>query len=190
MFSLKVDEDIELRSVVEKDAEEILEIVKRNYEHLHPFLHWVTEDYSLESAQDFIRQTQKAIAENTSRTFGIYYHEKIVGVISFVNFNWKNRSAEIGYWIDKKHEGDGIITESCKALINYAFEELRMNRIEIRCATENIRSRAIPERLDFKLDGVLRQSLWRHTRFFDMAIYSMLAEDWRNFSADSPDKNR
>jgi hypothetical protein len=46
MFSLKVDEDIELRSVVEKDAEEILEIVKRNYEHLHPFLHWVTEDYS------------------------------------------------------------------------------------------------------------------------------------------------
>ncbi|MFN2394038.1 MAG: GNAT family N-acetyltransferase, partial [Pyrinomonadaceae bacterium] len=72
----------------------------------------------------------------------------------------------------------GIITESCKILINYAFEELGMNRIEIRCATENVKSRAIPERLNFKLDGVLRQFLWRHTRFFDMAIYSMLAEEW------------
>ena len=54
-----------------------------------------------------------------------------------------------------------------------------MNRIEIHCATENVRSRAIPEKLNFKLDGVLRQSEWRHTRFFDMAIYSMLAEEWR-----------
>ncbi len=179
MLSLKVDKDIELRSVVEKDAEEILEIVKRNYEHLRPFLHWVTEDYSLESAQDFIRQTQKAAAENTSRTFDIIYHEKIVGVISFVKFNWTSRRTEIGYWIDKNYEGKGIITESCKILINYAFEELGMNRIEIRCAMENVKSRAIPERLNFKLDGVLRQFLWRHTCFFDMAIYSLLAEEWR-----------
>jgi len=177
MFSLKVRDDIELRSVAEKDAGEILEIVRRNYEHLRPFLQWVTTDYSLESAQDFIRQTQQADAENTSRTFCIFYHEKLVGVISFVNFSWTSKHTEIGYWIDENYEGKGIVTESCKALIIYAFEELEMNRIEIRCATENIRSRAIPERLNFKLDGVLRQSIWRHTRFFDVAIYSMLAEE-------------
>jgi ribosomal-protein-serine acetyltransferase len=54
-----------------------------------------------------------------------------------------------------------------------------MNRIEIRCATENLRSRAIPEKLNFKLEGVLRQSEWRHSRFFDMAIYSTLREEWK-----------
>lgn len=178
MFNLTVRGDIELRSIAEKDAEEILEIVSRNYEHLHPFLHWVTEDYSLEAARSFVRQTQKAVAENTSRTFGVFHHEKIVGVTGLVSFDWQSRRTEIGYWIDESYEGKGIITESCKALINYAFEELRMNRIEIRCAAENSRSRAIPERLNFKLDGVLRQSEWRHTRFFDMAIYSMLAEEW------------
>ena len=179
MFSLKVNGDIELRSVAEKDAEDIFEIVKRNYEHLRPFLYWVSEDYSLENARDFIRQTEKAVAENTSQAYGIFYREKIVGVIGFVNFKWTSRRAEIGYWIDKNHEGKGIITESCKSLINYAFAELNMNRIEIRCATENIRSRRIPERLNFKLEGVLRQALWRHTRFFDMAIYSLLAEEWK-----------
>ncbi len=178
MLDLKVRDGIELRLVAEKDAEEILEIIRRNYEHLRPFLHWVTEDYSLESAQEFVRQAQKAAAENTSRTFGIFQNEKIVGVISFVKLNWNSRRAEIGYWIDKNYEGKGIVAESCEILINYAFEELDMNRIEIRCATENTRSRRIPERLNFKLDGVLRQFLWRHTRFFDMAIYSMLAEEW------------
>ena len=180
MFSLKVDDDIELRSFAEKDAEEIFRVVKKNYEHLRPFLRWVTKDYSLDTAQNFIGQTQKAFAENTSRTFGIFYHEKIVGVVGFVIFNWQSKRTEIGYWIDKNYEGKGIITKSCKVLISYAFEELMMNRIEIHCATENVRSRVIPEKLDFKLDGVLRQSEWRHTRFFDMAIYSMLAKDWKS----------
>ena len=179
MLSLKVKNDTKLRLFAEEDAGEILQLVKGNYEHLRPFLHWVTIDYSLESAREFIRQAQKAAAENTSQTFGIFYHEKIVGVISFVKLNWNSKRAEIGYWIDKNCEGKGIVTESCRVLINYAFEELGMNRIEIRCATENVRSRAVPERLNFKLDGILRQSEWRHTRFFDMAIYSMLAEEWK-----------
>ena len=181
MFHLTVNEDIELRLFAEKDADTILEIVKDNYEHLRPFLHWVTEDYSLESALEFIGQTQGAFADNTSQNYGIFYNEKLVGAISFVTFNWENKRTEIGYWIAGNYEGKGIITEACKALITYAFEELELNRIEIRCATENTRSRAIPERLNFKLDGVLRQSEWRHTRFLDMAIYSMLAEERGNF---------
>jgi ribosomal-protein-serine acetyltransferase len=177
MLSLKVKSDIELRLFAEQDAGEILKLVRANYEHLRPFLHWVTDDYSLETARNFIGQTQKAFADNTGRTFGIFHQEKIVGVIGFVVFNWQSSRTEIGYWNDKNYEGKGIITESCKVLINYAFEELKINRIEIHCATENVRSRAIAEKLNFKLDGVLRQSEWRHTRFFDMAIYSMLAQE-------------
>jgi len=180
MIKFQIADEIELRPFIEENAHEIFAAVKANYTHLHPFLHWVTEDYSLESASGFINQTQKAFAENTSQTFGIFCREKIVGVIGFVNFNWSSKSAEIGYWISQKYEGQGIITKSCETLIKYAFDELKMNRIEIRCATENIKSRAIPERLNFALEGVLRQSQWRHTRFYDMAIYGLLAEEWNN----------
>lgn len=182
MFSLKVRDDIELRVFDEKDAKEILKAVKENYEHLRPFLHWVTKDYSIENALDFVRRTQENFAENTSQTFGVFYEEKLVGVIGFVKFDWQSRRTEIGYWIDKNYSGKGIVTESCKCLVNYAFAELEINRIEIRCATENARSRAIPERLNFKFEGVLRHSQWRHTRFFDMAIYGLLAEEWKNYS--------
>jgi len=180
MIKFQTADEIELRPFIEKDAAEIFAAVKANYKHLQPFLHWVTEDYSIESADEFINRTQKAFAEKTSQTFGIFYREKIVGVISFVNFNWGSKRTEIGYWIVQDYEGQGIITKSCKALIKYAYDELKMNRIEIRCATENIKSRAIPERLNFTLEGILRQSQWRHTRFFDIAIYGMLAEECKD----------
>ena len=178
MENLKVDDRIELRPFAEADAAEILELVRGNYEHLRPFIQWATEDYSLETARNFIERSEKASAEKTGQTFGIFENEKIIGAVSFVAFNWTSRRTELGYWIDKSCAGRGIITKSCKVLVDHAFEKLEMNRIEIRCAAENVKSRAVPERLDFKLDGILRQSEWRHTRFYDMTIYSLLAEEW------------
>ena len=174
---IKIDKELELRSFEERDAREIFEAVKANYEHLRPFLHWVTPEYSLDHAKEFIERTQKSLAEKTNQTFGMFFGDKLIGAIGFVIFNWSSRRTEIGYWIDKGFEGQGIITGCCQHLVDYAFDTLEMNRIEIHCATENIRSRAVPERLGFKLEGILRQSEWRHTRFYDMAIYAMLAEE-------------
>src|SRR5215213_5253493 len=158
MLGLKVDDEIELRLFQEKDADEIFAAVTANYEHLRPFLHWVTPDYSLATAREFIARNQKAAAERKSEAFGVYYQNEFAGTIGFVKLEWDCRLAEIGYWITKDFEGKGIITKSCKALISYAFDELKMNRIEIRCATENVKSRAIAERLGFQLEGVLRQA--------------------------------
>jgi ribosomal-protein-serine acetyltransferase len=179
MLGLKVDDEIELRLFQEKDADDIFAAVTANFEHLRPFLHWVKPDYALETAKEFIAQNQKSSVERKSEAYGIFYQSKFAGSVGFVKFQWDSRLAEIGYWLAKNFEGKGIITKSCKALISYAFDKLEMNRIEIRCATVNTKSRAIPERLGFQLEGVLRQSLWRHTRFYDMAIYGILAEEWR-----------
>jgi ribosomal-protein-serine acetyltransferase len=179
MSGLKVDDEIKLRLYRKSDAAELFAVVNPNFEHLKTFLHWVKPDYSLASAKEFIVQNQKSAAEKKSEAYGIFYQNKLAGSVGFVNFSWHSRFAEIGYWVAKDFEGRGIITKSCRALINYAFEDLAMNRIEIRCAVENIKSRAIPERLGFRLEGVLRQAVWRHTRFYDVAIYGLLAEEWR-----------
>lgn len=179
-MKFQISEELELRPFAEENAEELFETVTANYEHLRQFLDWATEDYSLESAKEFIERSQKASAENTSQGFGIFYRGKIVGAIGFVSFDRKGRRTEIGYWISKDYESKGIITKSCQKLIDYAFDKLGMNRIEIRCATENTRSRAIPERLNFKLEGVSRQSTWRNGRFYDTAIYGILAEEREN----------
>lgn len=177
-MKFQIAENIELRPFAKEDAGELFTVVKKNYAHLRPFLQWVTPDFSIETAREFIERTNVGFAENKNPAYGIFYNEKIVGVIGFVNFSRNNRRIEIGYWIAKDFEGRGIIGKACKALIDYAFEELEINRVEIHCSTENTRSRAVPERLGFTLEGVLRQSEWRHTRFYDMAIYGLLKNDW------------
>lgn len=69
------------------------------------------------------------------------------------------------------------MTASCRALINRAFGELDLHRVMILCATENRRSRAIPERLGFTLEGVAREAEWLYDHFVDLAIYGLLRTD-------------
>lgn len=177
MLHFQIDNEIELRPFVEADAKDLFETVKSNLEHLHTFIHWANDDYDLNSASEFISKSSIAEGEKKNQGFGIFFNGKLIGSVGFVQLNWTSRRAELGYWIAREYEGRGIVTKSCRKLIDYAFEKLEMNRIEIHCARENNRSCAIPEKLGFKLEGILRQSEWRHTRFFDMAIYSMLKED-------------
>jgi ribosomal-protein-serine acetyltransferase len=103
----------------------------------------------------------------------------VIGRIGLYEIDAQNRCASIGYWLDKEYEGRGIITESCKLLIDYAYTSLPVNRIEIRCATNNLRSKNIPIKLGFKLDGILRSGEFIHHSFHDLYNFSMLKNEWK-----------
>jgi ribosomal-protein-serine acetyltransferase len=94
--------------------------------------------------------------------------------------DWDNRSTEIGYWLGASFQSKGLVTKSCRALIDYAFNELNLNRIEIRCGVENKKSRKIPEKLGFREEGIIRQAEWLHNHFIDLVIYGMLADEWQD----------
>ena len=68
---------------------------------------------------------------------------------------------------------------ACKAYIAYGFNELDLNRIEIRVAEENKKSRAIPEKLGFQEEGKIRQAEWLYDHYVDHVIYGLLAEEWK-----------
>jgi ribosomal-protein-serine acetyltransferase len=143
------------------------------------FMHWMTPDYSISSAEEFVTRSIAAAASKTSLGFGIFRDAHFIGSIGFNQFDWQSKRTEIGYWIDKGEEGKGIVTRSCERLIGYAFDDLNMNRVEIRCSTENIRSAAIPERLGFQKEGVLRRAEMRNGRLQDFSVYGLLADDPR-----------
>jgi len=102
-----------------------------------------------------------------------------VGVIGFHDINHVHRFTSIGYWLSSDVQGRGIMTRACRALVQHALVDLGLNRVEIRAAVENCKSRAIPERLGFELEGAIRQAEWLHDHFVDHAVYGMLARDWR-----------
>ena len=93
--------------------------------------------------------------------------------------SWEKRRAEIGYWLDKDLQGRGIITRAARALTTYAITELGLNKVEIHAAAGNTASRAVPERLGFTQEGIIRQSEWLNGQAHDLVVYGMVAGEWQ-----------
>ena len=120
----------------------------------------------------------KKFAEGDGFESGIRYKGKLVDG-RYSSSELGKKAASLGYYLAEDAGGKGIMTRSVKAVLHYAFENLKLNKMEIRCGVENVKSRAIPERLGFKLDGVLRDEEWLYDHFHDVAVYSLLASEWK-----------
>ena len=179
MFSRRIEDGLELRAVDERHAEELAALVRRDIAHLKPWMPWATERYSVEDAREFIRRQIRQYAEDQGFAALIFSQSRVAGSIGYNQIDWSNRKADIGYWLGRDFVGRGIMTKACRSLVEHAFRELRLNRVEIYCAVENRRSRCIPERLGFTQEGTHRQAEWVHDHFTDLVSYSMLAREWR-----------
>ncbi len=177
MFSIKIDDDLELRALVEEDADELFTLIEHNREYLREWLTWADDNKSVEDSKEFIRSS---LGQSAS---GIWYNGNLVGVIGYGTIDQPNRKASIGYWLGACFQGRGLMTRACRAMIEHSFTGLGINRVEIHCAAENKRSRAIPERLGFVQEGVIQQGQWLYDRFVDLVIYGMLASEWQDSGA-------
>lgn len=178
MFTLKVDHELELRSFQRKDSSKFFQLVEENRDHLRKWLPWVHNMTTLIDAEYIISLWEQQFAENTGCNVGIFYRGELVGSVGLHQIDWYNKFTSIGYFLSKKAEGRGIMTRTVQIILNYAFFYLGLNRAEIRCGVNNKKSRAIPERLGFVLEGIIREGENLSGHYHDLFLYSMLARDW------------
>ncbi len=178
MFCLGIEKDLELRELEENDTDDLFALVDHNREYLRQWLPWLDKERTRMDSLNFIRGAREQSAANMGLVAGIWYRQRLAGVISYNSIDWANRIVHIGYWVGAGFQGRGIVTRACSAMIDYAFFDLQLNRIEIRCATENRRSCAIPERLGFKREGIVRQAEWLYDHFVDHHVFGLLAGEW------------
>ncbi|MFF2446301.1 GNAT family N-acetyltransferase [Neobacillus sp. NPDC058068] len=178
MFTLKVDHEIELQLFERQHALQLYQLVEENREHLREWMPWVDSMNALYHFESIIPVWLTQFAENTAINVGIIYKGELVGSIGLHQMDWYNSTASIGYYLAKKAEGHGIITRAVQTLLNYAFFQLGLNRIEIRCGVKNKKSQAIPDRLRFVKEGIIRDGEQLNGRFHNLIIYSMLAREW------------
>ena len=178
MFRHKLTEDTELRLLEERHAKELTSLTDRNREHLRAWLPWVDASRTLDDRKNFIKGALEQFAQNKGFAAGIWYEGRMAGVIGYDPIDWENRTVEVGYWLGEEHQGRGLVTAACRALVDHAFGELGLNRVVISCATENKKSCAIPERLGFRQEGIERQAEWLYDHFVDHVTYSALASEW------------
>ena len=178
MFTQIIAGDILLKPVEGHDAGEIFSLANAIRSYLRRWLPWLDSTQSVKDTAKFIEESRKQHEQKTALVVGIHYDGKIAGVIGFHNFNWPNRLTSMGYWLAENLQARGLMTRSCAALIDFALQELKLNRVEIRCAVGNARSRKIPERLGFHNEGTIRDGEWLNDRFVDLVVYGMLAREW------------
>jgi ribosomal-protein-serine acetyltransferase len=112
----------------------------------------------------------------------IFLKDKFVGLIGTKDTDVGNKKTEIGYWLSENHQHSGIMTNSCKVLINYLFDELSINRIQLKAAAENYKSRNIAERLGFTQEGIEKEGELHKRGFVDLIVFGLLKKDWTNQS--------
>ena len=185
MFRVPVDDELELRLLEERHADQLFALTESNREYLREWLPWLDGIRTVEEQKAFIRRSLERFARGGGFEAGIWCQGELVGEIGLQEINWAEHKASIGYWVSAESQGKGLVTRSCRVLLDHAFNELKLNRIEIEIDPENNRSRVIPERLGFTREAVLRQAAWQYDHYIDVAIYSMLAGEWRKLNADS-----
>lgn len=178
-MTIKIDDKIRIELIEEKHSQSIFDMVDNNRYHLRPWLPFVDRMQTVEFAKNFVRGTMQRNSEGNEFAFVVFDEGTMVGRVGVYKIDGLNKIGEIGYWIVENSQGNGIITKSCKALINFCMNDLQLNRIEIRCGTENTGSKSIPERLNFTHEGVIRQGEWLYDKFIDLDLYSFLKADMK-----------
>ena len=181
-MKIQVDETISLEFLNETDAVSLLNLVNANRAYLREWLPWVDSMQTVANFKQYIIDSNKQAVDKTDFGYAIIIDKNIVGRIGMHRINRQNKIGEIGYWLSDGLQGGGIITKCCKALISHGFTALNLNRIEIKCAVENEKSRAIAEKLQFKQEGILKQAEWLNGKFINLYLYAMLKEEWLNIN--------
>lgn len=173
-FSLKVDEEIFLKLIEEYEANILFELVDANRHYLKQFLAWLDQNTSSTHSLSFIKKEIEKFEKMETLTLGIFFSDKLVGLISLHNIDLLNRNASIGYWIAEKYQGKGIIFRSASVLIKYAFTNLKLHRLELRCALHNRKSKNIAEKLGFSNEGILKEAIAHYGVYFDAYLYGLV----------------
>ena len=129
---------------------------------------------SADDTRDFIQEQLHRFARSEALHVTIFYNGSIAWVAGFNQIDTTNGIGYIGYWLAEKYNGKGIMTQVVSDLIAIGRDELNLQKIDIRCATDNHKSRAIPERLNFSHEGTLRMAEKVYDRWMDHEIYALL----------------
>ncbi len=178
MFRAQIRPDVELRLLEERHAETVFTVVDQDRDYLREWLPWVDATLTVDDTLSFIRSSLEQFAANNGFAAGIWKQGQYIGGLGTQKIDWINRKVEIGYWIRESFQGQGIVTDACRLLIDHVFVEWELNRVEIHCAAGNTKSRAIAERLGFSLDGTLRHAHRLHQHYQDLLIFGILRREW------------
>jgi len=173
-------ERLVIRSPSEADAPQLMAAIIETLDRLRPWMRWADHVPTLAETQENCRQAEAAFRHGSDHRLHLFLKEEpltFVGGTGLHRSDWSVPKVEIGYWVRTSHSGKGYITEAVRAISRFAMDDLGVKRVEIRMGSTNVRSRGVPERLGFPLEGILRNDA-RHIdgTLRDTCVYAKIPE--------------
>lgn len=180
---------IMMRPLVPSDHSAWSEVRLRNGEWL---LVWEPKrsEYIADPANDYQAFERRCAARDrermagTSYTLGLFIENLFAGEVNLNNVvRGAMQTGTVGYWIDRKHAGHGYVAEGVAALSCFAFDELKLHRIEVCIIPRNSNSRKVMEKLKFRQEGLAEKFLEINGVWEDHLRYGFTIEEWQNRKA-------
>lgn len=179
----RIEPDFFLREAVLGDAAKIWQTISDNRNDLRTWLPFVDNLREVADEEKFLELQLSLPYEERNIVFVIGRGTELCGLIGFVTTDNLNHRTEIGYWLIPEYRGTGLMTRCVRHLCEWAVKERGMNRVQIRCAVGNFPSNAIPQRLNFVLEGIEREGeLLASGKYTDLNVYSILKSEIENWN--------
>lgn len=178
MFQTPIDDKLSIKILEERDVEALYKLIDHSRDYLGEYLPWVKFMKTPEDELPFIKEGLQQFANNDGFQCGIWFEGQLAGVLGLHYIKHLNKSTSIGYYLGEEFQGSGIMTKSVAFLLDYLFNDLALNRVEIQAAVTNHKSQAIPKRLGFTEEGILRQDEQLDSGPSDSVVFSLLREEY------------
>ncbi len=170
-------ERLVIRRMTMRDADDIFEYSKDPQVARHVL--WDAHR-SVGETRAYIRYTLRKyrMGEPASLAITLKSTGKVIGTIGFMWCQKENASAEVGYSLSRAYWNCGLMTEALRAVIAFAFDELRLNRVEAQHEVDNPASGAVMRKVGMRHEGTLRGRLFNKGRYVTVDLYAILREDY------------
>lgn len=186
MFARALGDGAELRPLEPWQAEEFLAHMDRGRDFIGRYVGLPDATADLDAARRWLRSYADKAAADTGRLYGIWCEGRLVGGVLFRLFDAEAGTCEAGCWLEPAFAGRGLATRAARVLLDWAFRERGMHRVEWLVSTENTPSINIAKRLGMTREGVLRENyLYRGVRQ-DTEVWAVLAPEWRAAEEPAP----
>jgi RimJ/RimL family protein N-acetyltransferase len=142
---------------------------------------FIPHPYKLKDAHEFIRRSHREWLKGIGYHLGIEDRStgEIVGAVGIESVTRKHRNGEMGYWLNKRYRGRGIMTEAVGLGLRFAFEELKLVRVHAHVMKGNVGSVRVLENNGFRQEGYLRKRIKHRGRWRDLHLFAILREEWK-----------
>jgi ribosomal-protein-serine acetyltransferase len=171
-----------IRLLQPADLQQYFNLIDRNRPRLEDFFAGtVALTHTIENTEVYLNDALVMLAERKYYPFVVVDNETGVPIasIQIKSLGWNIPKGELGYYIDASYEGKGIITKAVSRLIDYCFENLKLNKVYIRTYEGNISSRKVAEKNGLTYEGTLRMDYKTTSgKLVDIMYYGLVRKEW------------